>query len=294
TWTSSWGAGHSHLQAHYAAALRDGRLDGKPGGLSPQSVLHHHRMLSEALGHGMKWGLVGRNVAQAVDPPRPVHSEMSTLDSERVRRFLEAARATVYYPMWHLDVFTGVRRSELLGLRWKDIDLDMAALSVVQVIHRLRDGRIIFQEPKTQKGRRQVALGPSAVLGLRAHRDCQQALRAALGAPLGDEDLVFSKPDGSPFLPDTVTHAFRRIADRVGLKGVRLHDLRHTHASLMLRQGVHPKIVQERLGHSTIAVTLDTYSHVTPGLQEAAALKFEEELADAPVDRTQEVPLTNR
>ncbi len=242
----------------------------------------------------MKWGLVGRNVAQAVDPPRPVHSEMSTLDSERVRRFLEAARATVYYPMWHLDVFTGLRRSELLGLRWKDIDLDMAALSVVQVIHRLRDGRIIFQEPKTQKGRRQVALGPSAVLGLRAHRDCQQALRAALGAPLGDEDLVFSKPDGSPFLPDTVTHAFRRIADRVGLKGVRLHDLRHTHASLMLRQGVHPKIVQERLGHSTIAVTLDTYSHVTPGLQEAAALKFEEELADAPVDRTQEVPLTNR
>ena len=114
-----------------------------------------------------------------------------------------------------------------------------------------------------------------------------------------DDGLVFSHLNGSPYLPDSVSHAFTKIARRAGLKGVRFHDLRHTHASLMLRQIVHPKVVQESLGHSTIAITLDTYSHVTPGLQEAAALKFDKELADTPpangpVDKTQTAPLTIR
>ena len=270
----------SHLQRYYSEALEAPRLDGRPGKLSARTVLSHHRVLREALGHALKWGLVARNVAQAVDPPRPVRKEMATVDSTGVRKLLEAAQGTVYYPILHLLVYTGLRRSEVLGLHWKDVDLDMGTLSVVQVMHRLRDGRIIFQEPKTPKGRRQVALSPTAVLAMKAHRERQEADRGMMGNALLENDIVFSKPDGSPFLPDSLTHAFARIVRHAGLSGIRLHDLRHTHASLMLRQGIHPKVVQERLGHSTISVTLDTYSHVTPGLQEAAALKFDEGLAE--------------
>ena len=274
----------SHLQEYYARTLKTGRRDGKAGGLSARTVLHHHRVLNTALSHAVKWGLVSRNVAQAVDPPRPKTTEMRTLDSDEVHRFLDRAKGTVYHPLFHLDVYTGLRRSELLGLRWKAVDLDMATVSVVQIMHHLRDGRTIFQEPKTAKGRRLVSLPPSAVLALRAHRERQEAERASLGLRFSPEDLVFCHPDGSPFLPDTVTHAFRKIADRVGLRGVRLHDLRHTHASLMLRQNVHPKVVQERLGHATISTTLDIYSHVMPGIQEEAALRFEAGLSQTAIE----------
>jgi integrase len=157
----------------------------------------------------------------------------------------------------------------------------MATLSVVRTLHRLKGGQTVFLEPKTVKGRRSIALGPAAVLSLRDHRKQQEQLRAMLGSVLRENDLVFSQPDGSPPNPDTVSRAFTNIMHKASLSGVRLHDLRHTHATLMLQQGIHPKIVQERLGHATIAVTLDTYSHVLPGLQEAAALRFDEGLAAA-------------
>ena len=123
-----------------------------------------------------------------------------------------------------------------------------------------------------------IALTPTATLVLRAPRERQEADRAVLEAPLTGDSLIFCHVDGSPFLPDTISHIFVKIARKLGLYGIRLHDLRHTHASLMLRQGVHPKIVSERLGHSTVSITLDTYSHVTPGLQQAAAKSFEESL----------------
>jgi integrase len=269
----------SHLQAYYGDKLSNGRHDGLPGGLSARSVLHHHRILSEALSHAVRWGLIGRNVALAVDPPRAVNHEIRPLDADAVRTFLEAADSSMYYPLFHLDIYTGLRRSEILGLRWRDVDLDMATVSVVQVLHRLKDGRFVFQEPKTVKSRRQVSLSPAAVLALRAYRQRREAECALLGEPLSEERLVFCHPDGTPMRPDNVSRAFARISHKAGLQGARFHDLRHTHATLMLKQGVHPKIVQERLGHATIAVTLDTYSHVLPGLQEQAALRFEEELA---------------
>lgn len=268
----------SHVQACHSMALQ-GRKDGKEGTLTAKSVLQHHRVLSEALSHAVKWGLVARNVAQAVDPPRSVNREMRTLDSHGVQRLLEVAQNTPYYALLHLDIYTGLRRSEILGLRWKDVSLPMATLSVVQVLHRLPGGVTVFLEPKTAKGRRAVSLSPNAVSSLRSHRAQQELLRAVMGGTLSEDDLVFSKADGSPLKPDTISQAFKDITRKAGLQDVRLHDLRHTHATLMLQQGVHPKIVQERLGHATIAVTLDTYSHVLPGLQEAAALRFDEGLA---------------
>jgi integrase len=260
----------SHLQGFYRGKLNSG--------LSPRTVQHLHRILHNALSHAVKWGLAGRNVAEAVDPPRAANKEMRTLSPEGVKRLLEASGESMYYPLIHLAVYTGLRRSELLGLRWRNVDLDMSALSVVQVLHYLKGPRIVFQEPKSQKGKRQVALSPVAVVALREYRERQALEYIMAGRVLTQDDLVFSKTDGSPFLPNSVTHAFTAIVRRIGLAGIRFHDLRHTHASLMLRQGIHPKIVSERLGHATVGITLDTYSHVTPGLQEAAARRFEEGL----------------
>jgi integrase len=201
---------------------------------------------------------------------------MRTLDVDEIQMLLGKTEETIYHPLFHLAIYSGLRRSELLALRWKQIDVDMAVLYVVEVLHRLNDGRIIFDQPKSRNGRRPVSLSPDAVLSLRRHRERQEQEATLLGVTITGERLVFSQPDGSPLLPDSVSHAFTRIAQRAGINGVRLHDLRHTHATLMLQQGIHPKIVSERLGHGSIAITLDTYSHVVPGLQEAAAKRFDE------------------
>ncbi|MBI4186448.1 MAG: site-specific integrase [Chloroflexi bacterium] len=152
----------------------------------------------------------------------------------------------------------------------------LGEVSVTRSLHHLRDGSIVFRQPKTAKGRRTVALPPSATLLLTEHREKQKLERVMLGIPLTDGDLVFSHLDGKPIRPNTVTRAWTILAARAGVKVIRLHDARHTHASLMPKQGIHPKVVQERLGHSSIQITLDTYSHVTPGLQEAAAKRFDE------------------
>ncbi len=272
-----------HLQGYYARKLSDGRAHGK-GGLSPRTVLHHHRVLSEALQHAVKWGLVARNVATAVDPPRPRTPQMVVMKPEEVKAFLESVRGSTHYPIFYLALATGMRRGEILGLRWRDVDLDMATLSVSRSLQRLPGQGFIYREPKSARGRRQVALPPSAALMLREHRKQAESTGLLLGRPISDDDLVFGHPDGSPWDPASVTHAFVRIARRTGLRGIRLHDLRHTHASLMLKQGVHPKVVSERLGHATISITLDTYSHVLPGLQEAAALRFDEVLPGLPAN----------
>ncbi len=205
---------------------------------------------------------------------------MQALTSEQVHYLLDSCRETPWHPMFHTLIWTGLRRSELLGLRWKDIDLDLASLHVVQVLHQLNDGTYIFQEPKTAKGRRAVALSPTSCMLLRAHRERQEADAELLGTPLAGDSLVFGHVDGTPRAPATLTHAFRKLARRIGLYGVRLHDLRHTHASLLLQQGVHPKIVSERLGHANIQITLGTYSHLLPGMQEAAVDAFDKALAD--------------
>ena len=175
-----------------------------------------------------------------------------------------------------------MRRSELLALRWSDVDLLMGQISVIRSLHCLRGGSVIFRAPKSAKGRRTIALSPSTCLILRQHREQQEALCTMIGKRLEDSDLIFTQADGKPILPDTVTHAWIKLAKKTKL-GIRFHDLRHTHASVLLKQGVHPKVVQERLGHASIAITLDTYSHVAPGLQEAAALKFERALLKQPI-----------
>jgi len=266
-----------HIQKYYARALESGRRDGK-GGLSALTVHKHHRVLYEALKCGVKHGILVRNVAEAVDPPRGESKKFGTMGANEVQLILDAARETGYYPLFFTLAYTGLRRGELLGLRWCDTDLEKSTASVVQTLQQLRSGEYIFKEPKSRHGRRQIALSPSLVVELWEHRMKQEHAWSLLGKPLAPMDLVFSHPDGKPFRPNSVTRAFQVKARSVGLKGVRLHDLRHAHATILLQQGVHPKIVQERLGHSSVSTTLDIYSHVVPGLQEAAARRFEEGL----------------
>jgi integrase len=257
-----------HVQKYYTAKLNSG--------LAARTVRYHHVVLHIALKTAVKWGLASRNVVDAVDPPRARNTEMKTWDEDNIIRFLNTAKGTPYYALFYTALFTGMRRSELLALRWQDIDFIFSQISVNRGLHQLNDGSYIFTQPKSAKSQRTIALSPSAILVLKEHHEKQKLERIMQGIPLTDEDLVFSHPDGKPLRPNTVSRAWTILAARAGVKVIRLHDARHSHASLMLKQGTHPKIVQERLGHSTISVTLDTYSHVAPGLQEAAANRFDE------------------
>ena len=262
-----------HLQSYYAHALSQGRVD-KKGGLSARTVQYHHRILSEALSHAVKMGLLVRNVAEAVDPPRPEQKNMATLAPEDVPQFLETAQETSYYVLFYTALYTGMRLGEVLGVRWCDVDLDMASLSVVQALYK-RSGVCKMVKPKSSHSRRRIALSPSLALLLREYKAEQQTQRILLGKLPADSDLVFCHLDGKPLDPGVVSHTFAKVLKKAGLPHIRFHDLRHSHATLLLKGGVHPKIVSERLGHANIGITLDTYSHVLPGLQEKAAEHFD-------------------
>jgi integrase len=205
------------------------------GCLSAQTVRHHHTALHKALQTAVEWGLLGRNVADAVRPPRAQRPEMHTWEEDDVTRFLKAAKDTPYYALFYTALFTGMRRSELLALRWQDVDLLLSQIYVSRSLHQLRDGSFVFRQPKTAKARRTVALPPSAILVLNEHREKRKLDRAMLGTPLTDDDLVFSHLNGKPIRPNTVTRAWTVLAAHAGVKVIRLHDARHTHASLMLK-----------------------------------------------------------
>jgi len=180
-----------------------------------------------------------------------------------------------------LAVLTGMRRGELLGLRWGDVDLEGATVNVQQTAQRLSGQGIVFRQPKTRLSRRSIALSPAAVHVLRQQRRRQAEARLLAGSAYEDRDLVFASGLGSPVEAGSLARTWSRITSAADVGHVRFHDLRHAHATLLLRQGVHPKIVSERLGHASIAITLDTYSHVVPGLQAAAAAQLDA-LLEAP------------
>ena len=241
--------------------------------LSNRTVLHIHRVLSQALKWAVRQNYIGRNPCELVDPPSPRGRTMCTLSAFEVGILLENASSNQFYPVIYTAVSTGLRRNELLALRWRDIDLDLLSISVSQTLYKGK-GRVEFKEPKTKYSRRRVSMTPKLALFLREYKAERESLYWQLGVPLTLDDLAFSDINGKPIDPSTLTHNFGRIVKRAGLSA-RFHDLRHSYASLMLAAGVHPKIVSEALGHSTVAITLDIYSHVTPGLQEAAAKQLD-------------------
>ena len=260
-----------HVQECYSGLLKSGRKNGK-GGLSKRTVLHVHRLLHTALGHAVKWQLVARNVADAVQPPAPERKEMRALDERQTVWLFEAARGTRLYVPILFDATTGVRRGELLAIKWPDINLDAGSLSLRRSLEQTRAG-LRFKETKNKKGR-VISLPAILVKALREHLAEQNEFKKLFGADYQDQGLVFARPDGSIWKPESFTEEYFRFTRKIGVK-VRFHDLRHSHASQLLRAGVPVKVVSERLGHSAVGITLDTYSHMLPGMQEEAAQKID-------------------
>lgn len=254
------------IQSYYAVALKT---------LSARSVHYHHRLLSQSLKYAVRQRVIVFNPCELVDPPRAVKAQMRTLTAAELGHLLNVARDSTYFPVIYMASLTGLRQAELLGLRWRDMDLDLLSISVCQTLYKRR-GICEFNEPKSPHSRRRISISPRLALFLKGYKAAKQAQFVALGQPVTDDDLVFNTIDGVPMDPGTLSHGFNRITRRAGLQRFRFHDLRHTFASLMLMAGVHPKIVSEALGHASVAFTLDTYSHVIPGLQEAAMRKLDE------------------
>ena len=248
----------SHIQAAYGRALER---------LSPRTLLRHHGVLHEALRHAVRWQLVSRNPVDAVTPPRPERSEMQVLDSDQAAALLGVADG--HYALIYVALATGARQGELLALRWEDIDGD--TLRITRTARRLPGQGITYGPPKTARSVRPVALSPNTVKVLREHRAAQVEYRLSLGPAYADHGLVFPSATGRPTDDSNLRQTFRRLLRQAELPAIRFHDLRHTAATLMLRSGVHPKVVSERLGHATVSITLDTYSHVTPDMQREAA-----------------------
>jgi integrase len=258
----------SQITSAYSQALVSGRKDGK-GGLSAGTVIYMHRILKQALAQAVVWQDLARNPADGVKPPKAERKPMKVLDTDAMAMVLEAARETSLFIPILLGITTGMRRGEVAALRWRHVDLERARISVNESAEQIASA-VRYKPTKNSKGR-PIALSASVVQELRAHRARQAETLLKLGMRLSDENFVVAKADGSPLQPRSLTHAFELFLAKRQLPRVRLHDLRHTHATAMLKAKVHPKIVQERLGHSTIAITLDIYSHVLEGMQEGAA-----------------------
>ena len=252
-----------------------GKRDKQAGtGLSPRTVKLAHTVLRLALADAVRWGLLMRNPADQADPPKAERNRqaMQTWTPEQLGQFLDSRRDDRLLALWRLIAMTGERRGEALGLRWPNVDLEAARISIRRTALEV-GGKMIDGEPKTDKSRRNIALDTATVAVLDAHRKRQVTERLALGPAYQDNGLVFCREDGTPMHPDNVSKTFKRLAKAAGLPQIRLHDLRHSHATHCLEAGVHAKVVSERLGHSTVAMTLDVYSHAVPAMEEDAAAK---------------------
>jgi integrase len=264
----------AQLNTLYAELLASGRRNGKAKGtgLAPITVHKVHAVIHKALAAGVKWGDLPRNVSEQADPPPGTsRAEMRVWTAEQLGTFLSSIADERLGTAYLVLASTGLRRGEALGLRWKDLDLSAQRLSVVQTVVSV-DYAVHISTPKTAAARRTVALDAYTVAALRLHRRRQKDERKSLGLPWpAGDSLVFAGLDGAPIHPDGFSDRFERLVRYAGLPRISVHDLRHTHATLALQAGIPAKVVSERLGHSTVAMTLDIYSHILPNMQADAA-----------------------
>jgi len=253
-------------------------------GASSSTVRIIHAVLHRALGDALRWGLIPRNPASVVAKPRPKRREMKVLSSDQTRRLLTAAAGDRLEALYHVAITTGLRQGEILGLMWRDLDIEAGQLYVQRQLQRIPGKGRILVEPKSASGRRLVVLGPATVRKLLDHSKRQRLERQFAGNRWQEHDLIFPSTVGTPMDQKYLHRHFKSLLRKAGLPDIRFHDLRHTAATLMLQEGVHPKVVQERLGHAQISVTLDTYSHVLPSMQVDAAMRLDELLAPIAVD----------
>jgi integrase len=265
----------ANVQALYAAKLNSG--------LKPSSVRSIHAVLHCALEQAVKWNLIPRNPARAADPPKIREDEITPLDSEQARKFLDAASGEKFEALYVLSLTTGLRMGEALGLKWTDIDLDAETLRVNRQLQRMRKdggkaGKLSFSEPKNAS-RRAVDLPARAVRALRAHRKLQLKEKLETGALYEDQGLVFATGKGTPLdAQNVVNRHFKPLLRRAGLPNIRWHDLRHTCATLLLSRGTHPTYVQKLLGHASVQLALDRYSHWMPSMGKHTANAMDEAL----------------
>jgi integrase len=269
------------IQSYYGKAVSK---------LSNRTVHHQHRVLSESLKYAARQGYLGLNPCEMVNPPRPYKKTMRTLTPTEVEHLLEAGKDSYYYPVIYFAVSTGLRQAEILGERWRDIDLDMLSISVSQVLYK-RGGVTTFNQPKTAHSRRRVAMTPKLAEFLREYRANREWLYVQANKLLSLDDLVFTSYQGQPLNPSVLTHNFHKITLKAGLSGVRFHDLRHTFASLMLLRGVSPKVISEALGHASVAFTMDTYSHIIEGMQ-SNAMKLLDDILPKGISQSNNYNLT--
>ena len=258
------------IEKFYSTLLESGRSGG--GALAAKTVRNTHVVLRKALADAERLELVHRNAAGTAQAPSVQRPEYITWSSDELKEFLSVIRSDRQYAAFVLLATTGMRRGEVLGLRWGDLDFDAGELAVAHTITTAGFDQIVSGPPKTPRSRRHVFLDDATLAVLREHRKRQREDRLAAGPSWDkDNDLVFRNELGGSIHPDWFSHEFERLIRKVGVKRIRLHDLRHTYATLALKAGMHPKIVSERLGHSTVGVTLDLYSHVTPSIARDAA-----------------------
>ena len=263
----------AHINAFYAKLLGENG-NGQKRQISPSTVRRIHATLHRAMKDAVRWNQIMRSPADAADPPRSSSAdcEMKVWSAQELKAFLTAQRESRLYPLWLTLATTGMRRGEVLGLRWEDLDLEAQSISIRQT--RVMTGyQPLLSTPKTRRGKRLVALDPATAAALKEDCHRQKQERLAAGSSWQRAGYVFTGKDGEPYHPERVSKLFLQAAKKAGLPRIRLHDLRHTYATLALGAGVHPKIVSERLGHANIGITLDCYSHCLPALSEEAAYR---------------------
>lgn len=264
-----------HLQSFYKKKLEEG--------LSTTTVISFHNVLHKALQTAVRWNLIARNTCDLVSPPRRKRFEIQPLSMQQIRQFLIVTHGHRLEALFILALATGMRRGELLALKWQDLDLERGTLQVRRILTRIPSklpGKGFEEaEPKTDKGRRSIVLPPFTVEALKGHQLRQLEAKLKAGPAWQDHDYVFCTSIGTHLNPTRdVLDVFKSLLGKAGLPDIRFHDLRHSSATMLLGMKIHPKVVQEILGHSQIAITLDIYSHVLPTMQEEAMNKINEAL----------------
>jgi integrase len=270
----------------YAKALANGRRNGS-GGLSARTVQSMHRTLKQAIAQAVRWQMLTRNPLDAVAPPKVERRRRDTYDMTQTAELLDAMRHTRMHVPVLLAALCGLRRGEIAALRWRCVDFERSQLAIVETAEQVA-GVVRLKQPKSGRART-VAMSATVAAELRAHRVRQAQEQLQLGVRLTDDSLVVAQVDGTPLQPTSLTHGWYRALANTALPRYRFHDLRHAHATHLLASGVHPKVASERLGHSTVGITLDLYSHVLPGMQADAAARVDQALQAARTERGRKI-----
>lgn len=249
--------------------------------LSPRTVQHIHATLRTALDQALRWNLVARNVASLVDAPRVRRQEVQPYTPDEAQGLLETVAADRLEALYSAAMALGLRQGEALGLQWSDVDFTAGTLTVRNSLQRVK-GKLTLVEVKAQRSRRTITLPQVAISALVRHRARQEQERAFAGERWQQTGFIFTTTIGTPLDGTTVTHRFQAMLKAAGLRRIRFHDLRHTCATLLLAQGVHPRVIMEILGHSQIAITMNLYAHVIPAMQKEVAAQMDAVLAPAP------------